>query len=101
MYQAPYESGGAGSRLAGVDGMEVLRRWRQRGRNEPVLILTARGDVDQRIAGLNGGADDYLGKPLRSRKFRARLNALIRRRNGRLAPQLVYKTLRWIRKPGG
>ena len=73
--------------------MEVLRRWRQCGRNEPVLILTARGDVDQRIAGLNGGADDYLGKPFALKEVQARLNALIRRRNGRPAPQLVYKNI--------
>ena len=79
--------------LPGLDGMEVLRRWRQRGRNEPVLILTARGDVDQRIAGLNGGADDYLGKPFALKEVQARLNALIRRRNGRPAPQLVYKNI--------
>ena len=93
LYQAPYEAAVLDLGLPGLDGMEVLRRWRQRGRNEPVLILTARGDVDQRIAGLNGGADDYLGKPFELKEVQARLNALIRRRNGRPAPQLVYKNI--------
>ncbi len=93
LYQAPYEAAVLDLGLPGLDGMEVLRRWRQRGRNEPVLILTARGDVDQRIAGLNGGADDYLGKPFALKEVQARLNALIRRRNGRPAPQLVYKNI--------
>lgn len=93
LYQAPYEAAVLDLGLPGLDGMEVLRRWRQRGRTEPVLILTARGDVDQRIAGLNGGADDYLGKPFALKEVQARLNALIRRRNGRPAPQLVYKNI--------
>ena len=93
LYQAPYEAVVLYLGLPGLDGMEVLRRWRQCGRNEPVLILTARGDVDQRIAGLNGGADDYLGKPFALKEVQARLNALIRRRNGRPAPQLVYKNI--------
>ncbi len=93
LYQAPYEAVVLDLGLPGLDGMEVLRRWRQCGRNEPVLILTARGDVDQRIAGLNGGADDYLGKPFALKEVQARLNALIRRRNGRPAPQLVYKNI--------
>ncbi len=93
LYQAPYEAVVLDLGLPGLDGMEVLRRWRQCGRNEPVLILTARGDVDQRIAGLNGGADDYLGKPFALKEVQARLNALIRRRNGRPAPQVVYKNI--------
>lgn len=93
LYQAPYEAAVLDLGLPGLDGMEVLHRWRQRGRTEPVLILTARGDVDQRIAGLNGGADDYLGKPFALKEVQARLNALIRRRNGRPTPQLVYKNI--------
>lgn len=93
LYQAPYEAAVLDLGLPGLDGMDVLHRWRQRGRTEPVLILTARGDVDQRIAGLNGGADDYLGKPFALKEVQARLNALIRRRNGRPTPQLVYKNI--------
>mgnify|MGYP001117027779 CR=1 FL=1 len=93
LYQAPYEAVVLDLGLPGLDGMEVLHRWRQRGRTEPVLILTARGDVDQRIAGLNGGADDYLGKPFALKEVQARLNALIRRHNGRPMPQLVYKNI--------
>ncbi len=72
LYQAPYEAAVLDLGLPGLDGMEVLHRWRQCGRTEPVLILTARGDVDQRIAGLNGGADDYLGKPFALKEVQAR-----------------------------
>ena len=76
--------------LPGQDGLEVLKNWRQKSRTEPVLILTARGDVDQRIAGLNSGADDYLGKPFSLKEVQARLNALIRRSSGRPSPLLTY-----------
>ena len=76
--------------LPGQDGLEVLKNWRQKSRPEPVLILTARGDVDQRIAGLNSGADDYLGKPFSLKEVQARLNALIRRSSGRPSPLLTY-----------
>ncbi len=69
--------------LPGTDGMTWLRRWRQRGSSLPVLILTARDGVEQRIAGLDAGADDYLVKPIAIDELAARLRALLRRASGR------------------
>ena len=65
--------------LPGSDGTELLRRLRQAGSSTPVLILTARGQVEERIAGLNAGADDYLRKPFVFGELLARINALHRR----------------------
>ena len=65
--------------LPDQDGGELLRRLRAGGHSTPVLILTARGGVDDRIAGLNAGADDYLGKPFAFGELLARINALLRR----------------------
>ena len=90
LYQASYAAVVLDLGLPGQDGLEVLKNWRQKSRPEPVLILTARGDVDQRIAGLNSGADDYLGKPFSLKEVQARLNALIRRSSGRPSPLLTY-----------
>jgi len=70
--------------LPGLDGMELLRRIRAAGMDLPVLMLTARSGVEDRVAGLNAGADDYLGKPFAFAELVARLNALQRRgRDGR------------------
>lgn len=68
--------------LPGVDGLDILRGWRAAGNDLPVLILTARDAVSQRVAGLNLGADDYLGKPFDLDEVAARLRALVRRRHG-------------------
>jgi two-component system copper resistance phosphate regulon response regulator CusR len=65
--------------LPDQDGSELLRRLRAGGHSTPVLILTARGAVDDRIAGLNAGADDYLSKPFAFGELLARINALLRR----------------------
>lgn len=65
--------------LPGMDGLEVLRRLRQRGGSMPVLVLTARGATDERVKGLNMGADDYLPKPFEFAELEARLKALLRR----------------------
>jgi two-component system, OmpR family, response regulator QseB len=65
------------------DGMEWLGRWRGRGLKLPLLILTARDGVDQRIAGLDAGADDFLVKPITIDELAARLRALLRRASGR------------------
>ena len=64
------------------DGIEVLRRLRSRGDATPVLVITARDSVDQRIEGLDVGADDYLGKPFAVGELLARLRALVRRSAG-------------------
>jgi len=68
--------------LPGVDGLSVLRAVRERGIKTPVLLLSARGDVSERIEGLNLGADDYLPKPFAMDELIARLRALLRRSSG-------------------
>lgn len=69
--------------LPRMDGLEVLRRLRSSGSNLPVLILTARDATEDRIAGLDAGADDYLVKPFDLAELKARLRALMRRSAGR------------------
>jgi two-component system OmpR family response regulator len=70
------------------DGLEVLRALRSRGDATPVLVVTARDAVEQRIEGLDAGADDYLVKPFAVGEMLARLRALARRRDGQLTPLL-------------
>ena len=65
--------------LPRMDGIEVLTRLRRRGKNVPVLLLTARSALDDRVRGLNQGADDYLTKPFELDELEARLRALLRR----------------------
>jgi len=65
--------------LPGEDGMSVCRRLRAAGRRTPIIMLTARGDESDRIAGLDVGADDYLPKPFNPRELVARINAVLRR----------------------
>ena len=62
-----------------VDGLEVCRRLREGGDRTPVLMLTAREEIDDRVAGLDAGADDYLVKPFALRELLARVRALLRR----------------------
>ncbi len=69
--------------LPGIDGFEVVRRLRSRGSQLPVLLLTARDDVQDRVRGLEMGADDYLVKPFAAPELVARLKALVRRSNPR------------------
>src|SRR3981189_2000649 len=66
-------------RLPGMSGLEVCRELRQQGVEAPVLMLTARGLVEQRVAGLDAGADDYLAKPFALAELLARVRALVRR----------------------
>ena len=66
--------------LPQLDGLSVLRRWRAVGRNMPVLILTARSSWQEKVAGMDAGADDYLAKPFHMEELLARLRALLRRR---------------------
>jgi two-component system OmpR family response regulator/two-component system response regulator QseB len=74
--------------LPDMSGLEVLRRLRARGGKVPVLILTARDAVLDRVKGLDGGADDYVVKPVELAELGARLRALIRRASGEAAPAL-------------
>ena len=70
--------------LPGVDGMQICR-WMRAVSNVPILMLTARGDIEDKVAGLTGGADDYVTKPFNPRELIARVHAMLRR-NGNLAP---------------
>lgn len=79
--------------LPKTDGMTWLRLWRQRGLSLPVLILTARDAVEQRIEGLDAGADDYLLKPIATAELSARLRAMLRRTTGRAQAQWVHGAL--------
>jgi two-component system OmpR family response regulator len=74
--------------LPGRDGLEVLRRLRQAGNSLPVIILTARDGVQDRISGLDLGADDYLQKPFNVDELLARLRAIMRRAAGKATPLL-------------
>jgi two-component system response regulator PhoP len=68
--------------LPGLPGIEVIRRWRNNGRRFPILILTARGRWQDKVEGLEVGADDYLVKPFAMEELLARLRALMRRAEG-------------------
>src|SRR5919106_61566 len=80
--------------MPGVDGLGVARRLRQRGDATPILMLTARDGVPDRVAGLDAGADDYLVKPFSYAELLARLRALARRTNGERSPELRVGDLR-------
>ena len=74
--------------MPGMDGIEVLTRARAGGITAPALFLTARGEVEDRVAGLDAGADDYLPKPFATSEFLARVRALVRR-SGTYAPSVL------------
>src|SRR6266436_2374354 len=74
--------------LPKVDGLTVVRRWREAGRAMPVLVLTARGSWHEKVQGIDSGADDYMAKPFRMEELLARLRALIRRASGQVKPEL-------------
>jgi two-component system OmpR family response regulator len=71
-----------------LDGLTVLKRWRDAGHTMPVLILTARDNWSEKVAGIDAGADDYLTKPFHWEELLARLRALIRRAAGQASPVL-------------
>ena len=93
--------------MPGVDGLEVCRRVRQSGSSVPVLMLTARAEVDSRVAGLDAGADDYLSKPFALAELLARLRALLRRAGNDATGTLRFADLeldpgtRDVRRAGG
>jgi len=71
-----------------VDGLTLLRRWRDAGMTAPVMILTARGSWSEKVHGIDTGADDYVAKPFRLEEVLARVRALIRRTHGHAQPEL-------------
>lgn len=79
--------------LPGLNGLQVLRRLRHRGARTPVLILTARDATEDRVQGLDLGADDYLVKPFSLPELEARVRALIRRGHAASSPQLTHGSL--------
>ena len=76
-----------------LDGTQLIRQLRTKQRNFPILILTARGAWQDKVEGLEAGADDYLTKPFHPEELRARINALLRRASGHAAPVLDYGPL--------
>lgn len=87
---APYDAVILDLTLPKLDGLEVLHGWRKNNQDIPVLILTARDSLDERVKGLQIGADDYLGKPFALAEVIARLQALIRRRYGQVNPIIQH-----------
>lgn len=79
--------------LPRLDGLEVLARLRKRGQSLPVMLLTARGDLQDRVRGLNQGADDYLSKPFDLVELEARIRALLRRSHGQQSQMQVLGEL--------
>ena len=74
--------------LPKVDGLTLLRNWRDAGLATPVLVLTARSSWHDKVRGIDGGADDYVSKPFRIEEVLARVRSLIRRASGHLTPEL-------------
>lgn len=79
--------------LPGKDGVTIIKEMRSAGKDCPVLILTARGDWQDKVGGLEAGADDYLVKPFHTEELRARANALIRRSAGHAQSKLEFGEL--------
>lgn len=91
--QAPYDAVVLDLGLPEMDGMDILQYWRAKKLLAPVLILTARDALENRLDGLNAGADDYLIKPFSLEEVAARLNALIRRNRGIGSSKITYGAL--------
>ncbi len=87
---APYDAVVLDLTLPEIDGLDILRAWREGGHSEPVLILTARDALNQRVEGLRLGADDYLCKPFALIEVAARLEALVRRSHGQTRSELRH-----------
>lgn len=92
---APYDAVVLDLTLPKMDGLDVLQNWRRANQDAPVLILTARDTLDERITGLQRGADDYLCKPFALAEVVARLQALIRRRYGHTNPVIEHSLVRF------
>lgn len=74
--------------LPSLDGLTILKRWRREDRTMPVLVLTARGNWNERVEGIEAGADDYVVKPFRVEEVVARIRAILRRSAGLASPQI-------------
>lgn len=90
----PYDAAVLDLGLPKLDGISVLSRWREAGRDLPVLILTARGRWSEKMQGFNAGADDYVTKPFEMDEIVYRLRALIRRASGHAQPELACGPVR-------
>jgi two-component system, OmpR family, response regulator PhoP len=80
--------------LPELPGLEVIRKLRSRGRDFPILVLTARSEWQDKVAGLEAGADDYLTKPFHVEELLARVNALLRRTGGHARPEVKFGPFR-------
>jgi two-component system OmpR family response regulator len=80
--------------LPRIDGLTVLRRWRDAGIYTPVLVLTSRSGWHEKVQGIDGGADDYVGKPFRMEELLARIRALIRRSTGHAQAEFTCGSVR-------
>lgn len=92
---APYDAAVLDLTLPKMDGLDILQHWRRSNQDVPVLILTARDTLDERITGLQRGADDYLCKPFALAEVVARLQALIRRRYGNTNPIIEHSLVKF------
>ncbi len=92
---APYDAVVLDLTLPKMDGLDILQSWRREKYDVPVLILTARDTLDERITGLQRGADDYLCKPFALAEVVARLQALIRRRYGQTNPVIEHSLVKF------
>lgn len=84
--ECPYDAAIIDLGLPKLDGVSIIKTLREQGFNFPILILTARGSWQDKVSGLDAGADDYLTKPFHFEELLARLNALIRRSAGKASP---------------
>ncbi|MDY4594110.1 MAG: response regulator [[Pasteurella] aerogenes] len=91
---APYDAVVLDLTLPKMDGLDILQIWRRNDEDVPVLILTARDTLDERVTGLQRGADDYLCKPFALAEVVARLQALIRRRYRQVNPVLLHSLVK-------
>ncbi len=89
----PYDIAVIDIGLPEINGIDVIKQLRAQSKNFPVLILTARDSWQDKVEGLEAGADDYLVKPFHNEEMRARLNALTRRSKGHATPELYFECL--------
>lgn len=79
--------------MPGMDGLEVLKALRNTGKTTPVLLLTAKGEIEDRVCGLDAGADDYLPKPFAASELLARVRAMLRRKENYQSDTLEFEGL--------